>query len=75
MYLYLACNAEDELDVDSKRFKGIGIGAPDGPISLDDVRSLQRSNTVVLITLFRRSLVDLLFWLMEMPWQFKLAGT
>ncbi|XP_042462298.1 uncharacterized protein LOC122045929 isoform X2 [Zingiber officinale] len=35
----------DELDVDSKRFKGIGIGAPDGPISLDDVRSLQRSNT------------------------------
>lgn len=34
---------------DSKRLKGIGIGAPDGPISLDDVRSLQRSNTVVFI--------------------------
>ncbi|KAG0466814.1 hypothetical protein HPP92_018394 [Vanilla planifolia] len=30
---------------ESKRLKGIGIGAPDGPISLDDVRSLQRSNT------------------------------
>ncbi|PKU65440.1 hypothetical protein MA16_Dca013585 [Dendrobium catenatum] len=29
---------------ESKRLKGIGIGAPDGPISLDDVRSLQRSN-------------------------------
>ncbi|KAF5175442.1 SMAD/FHA domain-containing protein [Thalictrum thalictroides] len=29
---------------ESKRLKGIGLGAPDGPISLDDVRSLQRSN-------------------------------
>ncbi|KAK8955091.1 hypothetical protein KSP39_PZI002764 [Platanthera zijinensis] len=29
---------------ESKRLKGIGIGAPDGPISLDDVRCLQRSN-------------------------------
>lgn len=29
---------------ESKRLKGIGIGAPDGPVSLDDVRSLQRSN-------------------------------
>ncbi|PIA49908.1 hypothetical protein AQUCO_01300561v1 [Aquilegia coerulea] len=28
----------------TKRLKGIGLGAPDGPISLDDVRSLQRSN-------------------------------
>ncbi|CAL9160249.1 unnamed protein product [Musa hybrid cultivar] len=35
----------EEYDTDSKRLKGIGIGAPDGPISLDDVRSLQRSNT------------------------------
>uniref|UniRef100_A0A1D1Z2R2 Restin n=2 Tax=Anthurium amnicola TaxID=1678845 RepID=A0A1D1Z2R2_9ARAE len=33
-----------ELASESKRVKGIGIGAPDGPISLDDVRSLQRSN-------------------------------
>ncbi|KAK8968516.1 hypothetical protein KSP40_PGU004419 [Platanthera guangdongensis] len=31
-------------DNESKRLKGIGIGAPDGPISLDDVRCLQRSN-------------------------------
>ncbi|KAJ0968782.1 hypothetical protein J5N97_021659 [Dioscorea zingiberensis] len=30
---------------EKKRLKGIGIGAPDGPVSLDDVRSLQRSNT------------------------------
>ncbi|KAK6918491.1 Forkhead-associated (FHA) domain [Dillenia turbinata] len=29
---------------ESKRAKGIGIGAPEGPISLDDFRSLQRSN-------------------------------
>ncbi|WOL06280.1 hypothetical protein Cni_G15012 [Canna indica] len=35
----------EEFDIDSKRLRGIGIGAPDGPISLDDVRSLQRSNT------------------------------
>ncbi|CAL9093066.1 unnamed protein product [Musa textilis] len=35
----------EEYDTDSKRLKGIGIGAHDGPISLDDVRSLQRSNT------------------------------
>ncbi|KAG9445097.1 hypothetical protein H6P81_016437 [Aristolochia fimbriata] len=28
----------------SKRLKGLGIGAPEGPIYLDDVRSLQRSN-------------------------------
>jgi hypothetical protein len=29
--------------------KGIGIGAPEGPISLDDFRILQRSNKVSLI--------------------------
>ncbi|XP_051121776.1 uncharacterized protein LOC127245114 isoform X2 [Andrographis paniculata] len=29
---------------ESKRLKGIGIGASEGPISLDDFRSLQRSN-------------------------------
>lgn len=29
---------------ENKRLKGIGIGAPEGPISLDDFRSLQRSN-------------------------------
>lgn len=31
---------------ENKRLKGIGIGAPEGPISLDDFRSLQRSNRV-----------------------------
>ncbi|XP_043716476.1 myosin-11 isoform X2 [Telopea speciosissima] len=36
--------AEEEFGCESKRLKGIGIGAPEGPISLDDVRSLQRSN-------------------------------
>lgn len=37
----------EELVSDNKRLKGIGIGigAPEGPISLDDFRSLQRSNT------------------------------
>ncbi|RWW15056.1 hypothetical protein BHE74_00018699 [Ensete ventricosum] len=39
-----AFTTKEEYDTDSKRLKGIGIGAPDGPISLDDVRSLQRSN-------------------------------
>ncbi|KAK8587926.1 hypothetical protein V6N13_086886 [Hibiscus sabdariffa] len=34
----------DELTCENKRVKGIGIGAPEGPISLDDFRSLQRSN-------------------------------
>lgn len=29
----------------NKRLKGIGIGAPEGPVSLDDFRSLQHSNT------------------------------
>jgi hypothetical protein len=29
-----------------KRQKGIGISGPNGPISLDDFKSLQRSNTV-----------------------------
>ncbi|XP_024172231.1 myosin-9 isoform X3 [Rosa chinensis] len=35
----------DEFAGENKRLKGIGIGAPEGPISLDDFRSLQRSNT------------------------------
>ncbi|KAF8380409.1 hypothetical protein HHK36_027895 [Tetracentron sinense] len=35
----------EEFGSESKRLKGIGIGAPEGPISLDDFRSLQRSNT------------------------------
>lgn len=42
--LYLKRKSE-ELGSESKRVKGIGIGAPEGPISLDDFRSLQRSNT------------------------------
>ncbi|XP_012083552.1 uncharacterized protein LOC105643102 isoform X1 [Jatropha curcas] len=35
----------EEIVSENKRLKGIGIGAPEGPISLDDFRSLQRSNT------------------------------
>ncbi|KAL0464670.1 UNVERIFIED_CONTAM: hypothetical protein Slati_0354600 [Sesamum latifolium] len=34
----------EEYGAENKRLKGIGIGASDGPISLDDFRSLQRSN-------------------------------
>ncbi|KAF6160238.1 hypothetical protein GIB67_019007 [Kingdonia uniflora] len=34
----------EEFVSENKRIRGIGIGAPEGPISLDDVRSLQRSN-------------------------------
>ncbi|CAN6466510.1 unnamed protein product [Victoria cruziana] len=33
-----------DLGPHSKKPKGLGIGSPDGPISLDDVRILQRSN-------------------------------
>ncbi|VVB03461.1 unnamed protein product [Arabis nemorensis] len=35
----------EDLTCEIKRPKGIGIGGPDGPISLDDFKSLQRSNT------------------------------
>ncbi|XP_044493067.1 uncharacterized protein LOC123216641 isoform X3 [Mangifera indica] len=35
----------EEFVSENKRLKGIGIGSPDGPLSLDDFRSLQRSNT------------------------------
>ncbi|KAL1543442.1 myosin heavy chain, non-muscle-like isoform X4 [Salvia divinorum] len=34
----------EEYCAENKRLKGIGIGASDGPLSLDDFRSLQRSN-------------------------------
>lgn len=37
---------EEEIDTGSKRQRGIGLGASEGPLSLDDFRSLQRSNTV-----------------------------
>ncbi|KAK9058960.1 hypothetical protein SSX86_021578 [Deinandra increscens subsp. villosa] len=35
----------DEFGSETKRLKGIGLGASEGPLSLDDFRSLQRSNT------------------------------
>ncbi|KAI9080017.1 hypothetical protein K1719_038082 [Acacia pycnantha] len=35
----------EEFASENKRLRGLGIGAPEGPISLDDFRSLQRSNT------------------------------
>lgn len=38
------CKTKNELTCENKRQKGIDIGAPEGPISLDDFRSLQRSN-------------------------------
>ncbi|KAL8495459.1 hypothetical protein ACS0TY_019559 [Phlomoides rotata] len=37
--------SEEEYFAENKRLKGIGIGASDGPISLADFRSLQKSNT------------------------------
>lgn len=45
--LMLMC--EEEFDSGSKRQRGIGLGASEGPVSLDDFRSLQRSNTVHFI--------------------------
>ncbi|KAG6403255.1 hypothetical protein SASPL_135472 [Salvia splendens] len=36
----------EEYYAENKRLKGIGIGASDGPLSLDNFRSLQRSNMV-----------------------------
>ncbi|XP_020960289.1 uncharacterized protein LOC110263409 isoform X1 [Arachis ipaensis] len=36
----------EEFVSENKRLKGLGIGAPEGPISLDNFRSLQRSNTM-----------------------------
>ncbi|GAA0146451.1 hypothetical protein LIER_06400 [Lithospermum erythrorhizon] len=35
----------DDIGSENKRLKGIGIGSSEGPISLNDFRSLQRSNT------------------------------
>lgn len=35
----------EEFGSESKRLKGIGIGTSEGPISLDDFRGMQRSNT------------------------------
>jgi hypothetical protein len=35
-----------EVGSGSKRLKGLGIGSPDGPVSLDDVRRLEKSNSV-----------------------------
>lgn len=42
---FALCSTE-EVTSECKRQKGIGIGSADGPVSLDDVRSLQRSNSV-----------------------------
>ncbi|KAF7825988.1 myosin-9 isoform X2 [Senna tora] len=41
----IAKRKPEECVSENKRLKGLGIGAPEGPISLDDFRSLQRSNT------------------------------
>ncbi|KAK3036340.1 hypothetical protein RJ639_031747 [Escallonia herrerae] len=43
-YTVMCCCLEEEAGSESKRVRGIGIGASEGPISLDDFRSLQRSN-------------------------------
>lgn len=41
---------------ENKKLRGLGIGAPDGPISLDDFRSLQRSNKVLFFRIFDHDL-------------------
>ncbi|XP_048132026.1 myosin-9-like isoform X2 [Rhodamnia argentea] len=51
----------EEIGPEIKRLKGIGIGSLEGPISLDDFRSLQRSNAVcsfACIIELRRQLED-----------------
>lgn len=45
MHCYLF-DSEVEGGSGSKRLKGLGIGSPDGPVSLDDVRRLEKSNVV-----------------------------
>jgi hypothetical protein len=45
LYLF---DLEEEGGSGSKRLKGLGIGSPDGPVSLDDVRRLEKSNAVSL---------------------------
>ncbi|KAH7292730.1 hypothetical protein KP509_29G083000 [Ceratopteris richardii] len=42
--LYDGETTPDFMSGDVKRVKGLGIGSPVGPVSLDDVRRLQRSN-------------------------------
>jgi hypothetical protein len=46
---YWVCVAEDVEEgggAECKRSRGLGTGGPDGPVSLNDVRRLQRSNEV-----------------------------
>ena len=38
-----------EVGSESKRLKGLGIGSSDGPVSLDDIRRLEKSNAVSLL--------------------------
>ncbi|KAL5863652.1 hypothetical protein ACOSQ3_001166 [Xanthoceras sorbifolium] len=45
MEVAVAKRKAEEYVSENKRLKGIGIGSRDGPLSLDDFRSLQRSNT------------------------------
>lgn len=48
----------EEFVSENKRLKGIGIGSPDGPLSLDDFRSLQRSNTVFLLWIHKTTIIE-----------------
>lgn len=49
---------EEGLSV-SKRLKGLGIGSPDGPVSLDDVRRLEKSNAVSWLLRYDNNSVSL----------------
>ncbi|KAJ7551552.1 hypothetical protein O6H91_06G020200 [Diphasiastrum complanatum] len=55
---------------DGKRMRGLGIGAPDGPVSLDDVRRLQRANEEL-----RQQLEDHLLTIEKMRNEFRAAET
>jgi hypothetical protein len=52
---------EEEGSSGSKRLKGLGIGSPDGPVSLDDVRRLEKSNAVSWFLRHDNNFVSLYF--------------
>jgi hypothetical protein len=46
MLIHVADDLGDTVGGDAKRIKGLGNGGVSGPIMLNDVRQLQRSNEV-----------------------------
>lgn len=61
-FWYVHCylfDSEVEGGSGSKRLKGLGIGSPDGPVSLDDVRRLEKSNVVSWLLWYDNNFVPL----------------